>query len=400
MTQESEQGSCRSCSTLLRREDDEDTYPAIPATPAKLDCQHDFRSQSLPHIRHPTLGRTDTNLSGTTVISQTNRASFSDTASLKSFSSNYTSALTISPSSTPRPPVPVLEYQPHLYASIPLLITVKANKKKSQAVIQTPVPGVKRTSISPSAKFAALFTDTAIYVFETSTGSLLWHGELDKGSYKYTLASILEERELKFSTPSVGLPKFKDTPKFTAVAISDEFVVVSTQGKTLFFATAGMGRGELVMYDFHDATVDKFVFAASESNDSGRIPGTLLGLMRKGAKIAQARIYNTALFPRLSSEKHSQNLVNISPQMFTDVPLHYENFPKGAVFSSSGRLLAIHSNANAKGTSTLWILGQCQQKWKLSAKREIQVLSPDSKTRATGIHIGITGLSLYVPNAP
>jgi len=288
---------------------------------------------------------------------------------------------------------------------------VKQNKKKKEII--TSIPGVKKTALSLSAEFAALFTDTAIYLFETSTGCFLWQGQLDKTSYKYSVAGQVGEKELKFQSPAAGgLGKFKDTPKFSAVGLSDEYVVVSFSGRTLFFITKGTRAGDLVMYDPHDGMVDKFVFSQPNNISDGatasaREGGQLvLGLMRKGSKTAQARIYNTRLFPLLNPENRNLPVSNngvckVSPGMFSEVSLQYEHFPKGATFSASGTMLAIHSNANSKGTSTLWLLCQSEGKqWELSVKQEIEVLSADVRARATGTHIGITGLALYFPRAP
>lgn len=272
--------------------------------------------------------------------------------------------------------------------------------KKKQQLKWTSIPGVNKTALSPSGKLAALFTDNAIYVFETSTQRLVWQGQVEKTSYKYTLADGQATKEVKFKTPaSGGLANFKETPSFTAVGMTDNYLVVSTQGKTLIFATTGQRSGELVMYDAHEAIVDKFIF----SPDNGH---RLLGLMRKGgSKTAQARIYNVALFPPLHSEKAmslvGKGVSKMSSEMFSEVPLPYETtLPRGAAFSSSGNLLAIYSNANANGMSTLWILqnySMPQDSWTKAVQQEIRVLSADAKNRGTGTHIGITGLALYVP---
>ena len=230
------------------------------------------------------------------------------------------------------------------------------------------------------------------------------------------MAGQVGEKELKLQSPAAGgLGKFKDTPKFGAVGLSDEYVVVSfqgrCQGRTLFFITKGVRAGDLVMYDPHDGMVDKFVFSQPKNISDGATTSEggqlVLGLMRKGSKTAQARIYNTCLFPLLNpenpfKEKHppvsNKGVCKVSPGMFSEVALQYENFPKGATFSASGTMLAIHSNANSKGTSTLWLLCQSEGKqWELSVKQEIEVLSSDVRARGAGTHIGITGLALYFP---
>src|SRR5204863_7904304 len=121
----------------------------------------------------------------------------------------------------------------------------------------------------------------------------------------------------------------------------------------------------------HNANVDKLTFHAD-----GML---LLGLMRKGAKTAKARIYQTPTFS--AGNPISENVVRLSQDVPCEVSWAYETMPKGAAFSQSGELIALYSSTNAKGKAEIWILRKCIEGWRLCAQKEIRVLSADASVK-------------------
>jgi WD40 repeat protein len=262
-----------------------------------------------------------------------------------------------------------MEHQPLLSKTVELRNNVIVGTKKFT---------ITRTAISPSGRFAVLATDTSIRVFDSETGSLLWRGELEKTRYKYALG-----HNLNLISQTTGLAKFKDRPKFTAVAISDEYVVLSVQGKTLFLAVTGRRSGQIVLSNDHIAFVDKLVFHADD--------GILLSLMRSGMT-TKARIYDTGIFTFVEA---TQNVAKVREDTPYEVNWKYKNVPRGAAFASNGKMIAVFSNTDAKGKAELWILRRCIEGWKQCGHQEVQVLSADPKTKGSGLN-GITGLALYL----